>query len=223
MQDDAYLISAEGWKAETYRIIEKNKAGKEKDKGWTCDLVPKELVVGRYFSKQRAALEELESKLEGVSARLAELEEEHGGEEGFLGALDKIGKLEVKARLKEIQRDKESADERAVLREWLQAAEDETELKGQVKRLEQELDAKALAKYPELTESDIKALVVDDKWMENLSQAIVAALERISQELTRRVKTLAERYESTLPELTQAVQDYESKVAAHLAKMGFAL
>ena len=33
-----YLIAADGWKAETYRIIETNKKGKEVDKGWTCDL-----------------------------------------------------------------------------------------------------------------------------------------------------------------------------------------
>ena len=41
MQDDCYLIAADGWKAETYRIIEKDKKGKERDKGWACDLVPK--------------------------------------------------------------------------------------------------------------------------------------------------------------------------------------
>jgi type I restriction enzyme M protein len=44
MQDDAYLIAADGWKAETYRVIEKkNKRGQshQKDKGWACDLVPK--------------------------------------------------------------------------------------------------------------------------------------------------------------------------------------
>ncbi|HKK01606.1 MAG TPA: type I restriction-modification system subunit M, partial [Desulfuromonadales bacterium] len=51
MQDDAYLIAAEGWKAETYRVIETDKKGKEKDKGWTCDLVPKPLIVARYFAK----------------------------------------------------------------------------------------------------------------------------------------------------------------------------
>ena len=38
MQDDCYLIAADGWKAETYRVIETDKKGKEKDKGWTCDL-----------------------------------------------------------------------------------------------------------------------------------------------------------------------------------------
>src|SRR5690242_5677681 len=45
MQDDVYLIAADGWKAETSRIIEKDKKGKEKDKGWTCDLIPKVLIV----------------------------------------------------------------------------------------------------------------------------------------------------------------------------------
>ena len=49
MQDDCYLIASEGWKAETYRVIETDKKGKEKDKGWICDLVPKTLVVARYF------------------------------------------------------------------------------------------------------------------------------------------------------------------------------
>lgn len=45
MQDDCYLIAADDWKAETYRIIEINKKGKEVDKGWTCDLIPKQLLI----------------------------------------------------------------------------------------------------------------------------------------------------------------------------------
>ena len=40
MQDDVYLIADGGWKAETYRVIERkrDKNGKEttKDKGWGC-------------------------------------------------------------------------------------------------------------------------------------------------------------------------------------------
>ena len=70
MQDDCYLIAADGWKAETYRIIEKDKKGKEKDKGWTCDLVPKALIVARYFAKEQAAIDQLAAELESVTARL---------------------------------------------------------------------------------------------------------------------------------------------------------
>ena len=58
MQDDCYLIAADGWKAETYRIIEKDKKGKEKDKGWACDLVPKPLIVARYFAAEQAAIDQ---------------------------------------------------------------------------------------------------------------------------------------------------------------------
>ena len=84
MQDDCYLIAADGWKAETYRIIETDKKGREKDKGWTCDLVPKSLIVARYFAEEQEALDQLESELESITAQLTELEEEHGGEEGAL-------------------------------------------------------------------------------------------------------------------------------------------
>ena len=55
MQDDCYFIASEGWKAETYRVIETDKKGKEKDKGWVCDLIPKALIVARYFSEEQAA------------------------------------------------------------------------------------------------------------------------------------------------------------------------
>jgi len=51
MQDDCYLIAADGWRAETTRIIETDKKGKEKDKGWNCELIPKALIVARYYAK----------------------------------------------------------------------------------------------------------------------------------------------------------------------------
>ena len=96
MQDDCYLIAADGWKAETYRIIEKDKKGKEKDKGWACDLVPKALIVAATSPKQEA-ITQLEAELESVTARMSELEEEHGGEEGVFSALDKVNKASVTA------------------------------------------------------------------------------------------------------------------------------
>ncbi|CAN5191552.1 hypothetical protein BH23VER1_BH23VER1_17500 [soil metagenome] len=68
MQDDVYLIVADGWVAETSRIIEKNKkTGKERDKGWTCDLVPKSLIVARYFADEQAAIDAQQTELESVS------------------------------------------------------------------------------------------------------------------------------------------------------------
>jgi type I restriction enzyme M protein len=47
-------------------------------------------------------------------------------------------------------------------------------------------------------------------------------MERISQNLTRRIKTLAMRYAAPLSELAAGAEDLTAKVNAHLAKMSFA-
>ena len=135
------------------------------------------------------------------AAKLAELEEEHGGEEGAFAELDKVNKANVAARLKEIKDDKEAEDEAAVLSDWLKLNTDETDLKKQLKDAEAALDAKAYAHYPKLTEAEVKALVVDDKWLAALDTAIHGEMDRVSQELTKRVKELAERYETPLPQI----------------------
>jgi type I restriction enzyme M protein len=46
-------------------------------------------------------------------------------------------------------------------------------------------------------------------------------MDRVSQQLTQRVKELAERYESPLPQMTDRVARLEAKVSRHLERMGF--
>ena len=322
MQDDCYLIAADGWKAETYRVIEKDKKGKEKDRGWTCDLVPKPLIVDRYFAAEQAAIREQEETLENLAAQMTEMEEEHGEE----GALSTIGSktdaliawqetfisvwqstdvhsygLYMKAlaqqesardRLLELEADTRilalvnakgkitqaiinahlkcaiDADERAlleslkttntaikqakeaatglyktvtvciqerllaepdheelrelvVLKAYIEITDKISDLKKAIKEAEAALDAMAYAKYPELTEAEIKTLVVEDKWLATISTAIHGEMDRISQALTQRVKELGERYETPLPHVLKQVATLEQSVSAHLARMGF--
>jgi type I restriction enzyme M protein len=221
MQDDCYLIAADGWRAETTRIIEKDKKGKEKDKGWTCDLIPKALIVARYFAKEQAAIDQLATELEGVTARLTEMEEEHGGGDGAFAELDKVNKANVTVRLKEIEGDTGAKDEAAVLNDWLRLNSEEADLKKRLREAEAALDAQAHAQYPKLTEAEIKTLVVDDKWLAALDAAIHGEMDRVSQQLTQRVKELAERYETPLPQMVSRVAELEAKVNGHLEKMGF--
>ncbi|KDB51678.1 type I restriction-modification system specificity subunit [Sphaerotilus natans subsp. natans DSM 6575] len=226
MQDDAYLIDEAGWTAEPRRVLETKKTkdgspGKTVDRGWACDLVPKALLVQQHFAASQAALDGLAAELEAAQAAQAELEEEHGGEDAALGSLDKINDKEVKTRLREIGRDPEAAEELAVLRQWLTLSEKAGALKKKLKTQEAALDAQALARYATLTADEVKALVVDHKWMAALGRAVHCELDRVSQALTGRVKELAERYGRTMPELTQQVTDLEARVAEHLAKMGF--
>jgi len=222
MQDDCYLISDVGWKAETYRIIEKDKKGKEKDKGWACDLIPKALIVAHYFAKEQAAIDELATELEGITSRLTELEEEHGGEEGVFADIDPVNKANVTERLNEIRGDQDENDEAAILTDWLKLRQEETNLKKRLRESEAALDVSAYLQYPTLTESEIKTLVVDDKWLAALDVAIHGEIDRVSHQLTQRVKELAERYEAPLPKVSSSVAEFEYKVNRHLERMGFA-
>ncbi|NOJ92356.1 type I restriction-modification system subunit M [Corallococcus coralloides] len=221
MQDDCYIVAADGWKAETYRVVEIDKKGKEKDKGWACDLVPKPLITARYYGKEQALLDKLAADLESVSGRLAELEDEYGGEEGAFAELERVNKANVADRLKEIKGDKEAKDEVAVLNDWLKLNAEESDLKKRVRDAEAELDAMVYSHYTKLTEAEIQVLVVDDKWLAVLGAAIHSEMDRVSQQLTQRVKELAERYETPLPHMAIRVAGLEAKVNGHLARMGF--
>jgi type I restriction enzyme M protein len=54
-----------------------------------------------------------------------------------------------------------------------------------------------------------------------LDAAIHGEMNRISQALTLRVKELAERYETPVPQMVRHVAELEAKVNSHLLKMGF--
>jgi len=228
MQDDCYLIAADGWKAITYRVIEvtkdkDGKHGKEVDRGWICDLVPKSLIVERYFAAEQKAITDLAVKLERFIAQLDEMEEEHSGEEGAFADLEKVTLATVRARLRELAKEGGdlSKDEFEVIKEYLDLLTQEVELKRALKGAEAKLDALAYAKYPTLTEADIKTLVVNDKWLAALDAAIHSEMDRISQTLTDRVKELAERYETSMPHHVKRVTDLEQVVNHHLQRMGF--
>jgi len=222
LQDDAYLIASDGWKAETSRIVVKDKKGKEKDKGWVCDLVPKNLIVARYYADEKAEIDALQAEQESVSSLLSELEEEHGGEEGAFAELEKVNKANITARLKEIKGDVDAKEEIKILKQWQRLAKDEANKKKAIKTAETELDERAYGHYPTLTEDEIKTLVVEDKWLATLAVAIHGEMDRINQALTGRVKELTERYEMPLPTLTEKVAELEARVNGHLERMGFA-
>lgn len=79
---------------------------------------------------------------------------------------------------------------------------------------------KVLTKYSKLSADDVKSLVVEDKWLATLAATVQGELDRVSQSLTSRVKTLGERYGNKLPTLEADVETASAKVAAHLKKMG---
>jgi type I restriction enzyme M protein len=240
MQDDAHLIAADGWvkgaqPREIVQVKDKNNKliwpephdylkGKRRFKS---DLVPAPILVARYFVAERDAIETLDNQLATLEQQLDEIREENSGEEGLLaeviegeGDKQKIVAKAVKARLKDIGIDPIYADERAALEAYAELLEQQTEAKAKRKAAQENLDKKIDAKYPKLTEAEIKTLVADDKWMARISGAVQGELDRVSHTLTGRIRELAERYDTPLPKLTDEAETLAARVDEHLKKMG---
>lgn len=225
MKDDVYLLVEDDWKATIKRIIEKNKkTGKETDKGWTCDLIPKNLVINRFLATAQQAVWDAETALESVQAEITTIEEEHAGEEGLLSEAtnDKgnLTKATVTAFIKDNKTNPTEKEAVALANSLLKLFSRDTDLKKELKIKSTALDDLTLAKFKELTEAEVRTLVVDDKWLTSLHTVIQTEIDAISQRLTSRVKELSDRYENTLHELDNQTKTLENKVNAHLEKMG---
>ncbi|MEY4548331.1 MAG: hypothetical protein RL685_4526 [Pseudomonadota bacterium] len=235
LQDDVYLIVSDGWReaAKPQLLVEdKDKKTKEKadlvvgKKKLKTELLPPAVVIARYFAAEQAAVDAIEAELAAAVQAIAELGEELGGEEGLLEEAktdnDKLTKASVAARLKAARGDRDAADERKVLEQYLALEEKKAALGSKLKAAADALAEKVLAKYQKLSEDEVKSLVVDDKWLRAVKDAVQGELDRVSQTLTGRVRELAERYAKPLPEVVSEVDALSTRVQAHLERMGFA-
>ena len=212
MQDDAWMLVSDGWTATV-------------DGRPNMDLIPAVLIIQRYFVAEQADIEQREAERDAISRQMEELDEEHGGEDGLLAeAKTDRGKLtakSVKDRLKAIKGDKEADDECKVLKAYADLIEQEAAASKIVKDAQKALNTKVAARYAQLTEAEIKTLVVDDKWLAALSAQVQGELDRVSQTLTGRIRQLAERYATPLPRLAEEVEALAARVDGHLKRMGF--
>jgi type I restriction enzyme M protein len=231
MQDDCYLIAADGWKqaAEPQQLAGDKAKKVQPDfvmnkKKYVAELLPPSLLIQRWYSELQAAVEAQEAAVAAATQQLEELAEEHGGEDGLLAeALNDKGKLtkaSATARLKEIRNDTDAKDEAKLLKQYLELVEQESSAGDQLKQAQDALTAAFFARYAKLSEDDIKSLVVDDKWLAAVGTALQGELDRVSQTLTSRIRQLAERYAHPLPALIGEVETLAAKVDGHLKKMG---
>ena len=224
MKDDVYLIVEDGWTANVRRILEKNNKGKEVDKGWTCDLIPKELIIKKHLSTEQTELNDLHSSLESVQVEISQFEEEHAGDEGLLSeATNDKGSLTKATVTKFIKDNKTNSDEKEAVElatQLLKLFDKEAELKKTVKTKEVELDQMTLEQFGKLTSNEVREIVLEDKWLSSIKSDIQTEIDGISQRLTTRIKELGERYDNKLGSLAIETEELEARVSEHLQKMG---
>ena len=96
-------------------------------------------------------------------------------------------------------------------------------MNAQLKEKTVSLTAVIIEKYKTLSENEIKQIVVNDKWLTDISEILMNEMQNITQKIATDVTELVERYEHKLSDIEAEVSKLEKEVAAHLAQMGFKL
>ena len=236
MQDDVYLITQGDWMGcnAIREIFQQKKNNKNiwkekhdfevKKQRFIAEVIPPHLIEKKFFSDKLEVLDKLQQEYDLSIQNLENYVEEHDNDEDLLAEAkndkNKVNQKLINARIKLLNENCTNPDELTSLKQCLDLLKKEAAAKKAHKEFRLQFDIQLLNKYPQLTEVEIKTLIVEDKWLATLEANIIAEIERITEQLTNRVKTLVGRYSETLPDLTKRVQGLSSNVEDHLKKMG---
>ena len=111
-----------------------------------------------------------------------------------------------------------------MLKQWLKLSNQEADLKKNASNARRPgcCGRQGLCQIPRLTEDEVKALVVDDKWLAALDTMIHGEMDRVSQARrpAGRRRNWPERHETPMPRLAERVAELEAKVGRPLERRG---
>lgn len=243
MQDDCYMVSNDGWTYPEVRAVKRKettdkKTNKTKVKESACmydeivcDLLPVNIVLTEYFTKETDEISNLISQIDSMQSEMDEVIEQNievfiFGDNDDEGSEDKplnIKAADVKKAIKNAKKESASEADVKILKDWLALSDKKDALNKLLKQKRSELTDAVVAKYAALTEDEIKTLVVERKWLACIINGCEALMQTVTHRIATDVTSLAERYESTLSDLAQDVAKYEDEVNNYLIEMGYNL
>ena len=227
MQDDVYMIMADGWKL---NLRPKQKEDKKEKKmvpvvvkTWNdleSDLLPVEYIVDKFCKSDLDACDELSASIAIMENEVANLVEENDDvfdAKNF--EKEKVNLASVKKRAKVTK-----GEEQARLIEWIELLNSIKAEKAKLKEANDKLLSRVKEEYELLAQNEMRVKnLVKEKWVNAISTRIESELSRSIEQLKSQLSAISDRYDQTLPSIDKEVEDYESRVNAHLAQMGFVL
>ncbi|QDY55562.1 type I restriction-modification system subunit M [Helicobacter pylori] len=228
LQDDWFLLSFNGFRSakelrELTPLKDKNKKANYLEEPdfviqktyYKSDLIPKNLIKQRFFEKETKELEELENALNEKEALLDEFIEEHSNEEGLFDGL-KINESVLKKELKNAT----DSEDKKILKTALALLEAKNKALKMKNKAHEELELKAFHQYKNLKLGEIKDLIIKDKWLKSLKNALENKIQKRVNAFISALNGIIQTYSNSLLELDKEVKESESKVLEHLKDLG---
>ncbi|WRC57307.1 type I restriction-modification system subunit M [Helicobacter pylori] len=224
LQDDWFLLSSNDFLSakelrELTPLKDKNKKANYLEEPdfiiqktyYKSDLIPKHLIKQRFFEKEAKELEELENALNEKEAILDEFIEEHSNEEGLFYEL-KINESVLKKELKNAT----DLEDKQILKTALEFLEAKNKALKMKNKAYEELELKAFHQYKNLEINEIKDLIIQDKWLNSLKNALENKILKRINAFASALNEIISSYSNSLLELDKEVKESESKVLEHL-------
>ncbi|MGL2734771.1 type I restriction-modification system subunit M [Helicobacter pylori] len=228
LQDDWFLLSSNGFlSAKELRKLnplkDKNKKANYLEEPdfviqkthYKSDLIPKNLIKQRFFEQEAKELEELENALNEKEANFEEFIEEHSNEEGLFYEL-KINESVLKKELKNAT----DSEDKKILKTALELLEAKNKALKMKNKAHEELELKAFHQYKNLKLNEIKDLIIQDKWLNSLKNALENKILKRINAFSSAINEIIQTYSNSLLELDKEVKESESKVLEHLKDLG---
>ncbi|GAA9890545.1 type I restriction-modification system subunit M [Helicobacter pylori] len=182
---------------------------------YKSDLIPKNLIKQRFFEKEAKELEELENALNEKEADFEEFIEEHSSEEGLFDEW-KINESVLKKELKNAT----DLEDKEILKTALELLEAKNKALKMKNKAHEELELKAFHQYKNLKLGEIKDLIIQDKWLKSLKNALENKILKRINAFASALNGIISNYSNSLLELDKEVKESESKVLEHLKDLG---
>ena len=240
MNDDVLVVKQNGF--EFAKSIEKQyKESKKKknendDKKTTKDkqvlgfdglLIPKELVINKFFLKEKNNIEEINNQIQKLEEEIEEMINDAEEDCSLYDIIvdGKIKEIDLKAKIKELEKEADiKGDDKTdydLLIKYKNCIDGRKEKATELKNKEKELEDLVFKKYDKLTIDEIKELLINKKWLDSIEKGLTEYYQTLSEKLTEGIETIVDRYEETLIDIEAKLKSDEKLVLKDLKTMGF--
>jgi type I restriction enzyme M protein len=241
MQDDCYMVANDGWTYPEVKAVKRKETTNKKTNKTevketaclydeiVCDLLPVNILLSEFFTTETDEIADLQNQIEGKQSVMDAIVEQNtdafifGDDESNDDSEIKVKVADIKKAIKNAKNNSIPETDVKVWKQWLTLSNEMDELYMLLKQKRSDLTDAVVEKYATLSENEIKTLVVERKWLDNVLNSCNALMQTVTHSIANDTTALVERYKDTLVSLDDDVAKYEAEVNDYLKEMGFEL
>ena len=208
-KDDLYMVTDNGWIPSL--TFAKDKKGNIKKNEFDSELLPKDIVINKYFKNENNEINELNNKLNNLISDFDSIVEENTGDEQLFNDYEQVNEKALKDLKKEVE-DKDIE----LINNLLNNLSEQKELKKEIKDKQELLNDKVIKEYNSLTEEESKNIIVYYKWFESIENKFNTCMSNLINNLANGITNLDDEYESTLTDLNNEIEEKEKELSSLL-------